>query len=228
MQSIPAAMASALKKKNVDILLDTQVAGLTKTSNHWDVQTPTELTESEIVVLATDAWSLGGLLPEYNPPKYRSQRCLWLTLDRIVDCGPSLILNPDRQSPFMTVAPMHAVDPDRAPKGKSLFAVTVRADHFTDTTDEIVQSFHQAMQRNKVITPSDSIACIADQTVQRAQFVQDPNHFRSRKPSATLPDGLYVCGEHLLTSSINGALESGIAVADEIVRTLSSKERLWD
>jgi predicted NAD/FAD-dependent oxidoreductase len=128
----------------------------------------------------------------------------------------------------MTVAPMHAVDPDRAPKGKSLFAVTVRADHFMDTTDEILQSFHQAMQRNKVITASDSISCIADQTVQRAQFVQDPNHFRSRKPSATLTAGLYVCGEHLLTSSINGALESGIAVADEIVRTLSSQERLWD
>jgi predicted NAD/FAD-dependent oxidoreductase len=124
----------------------------------------------------------------------------------------------------MTVAPMHAVDPDRAPKGKSLFAVTVRADHFLDTTDEIVQSFHQAMQRNKVISPSDRIGCIADQTVQKAQFVQEPNHFRMRKLRAALPNGLYVCGEHLQTSSINGALESGIAVADEIVRTLSSRE----
>ena len=228
MQSIPHAMASALANNNVDILLDTQVTGLTKNSNHWNVQTATDVIESDVVVLATDAWSLGGLLPEYNPPKYRSQRTLWLTLDRVVDCGPSLILNPDRQSPFMTVAPMHAVDPNRAPKGKSLFAVTVREDHFADTADEIVQSFHQAMQRNKVIAPSDDITCISDQTVQRAQFVQDPNHFRTRKPSAALPDGLYVCGEHLQTSSINGALESGIAVADEIVRTLSSQERLWD
>lgn len=224
MQSLPDAMAAALADKNIDILLGTQVTALTANDDSWSVQTDSERIESDIVVLATDVWSLGGLVPNVNPPKYRSQRTLWLTIDRVVDCGPSLILNPDRQSPFMTIAPMHAVDPDRAPKGKSLFAVTVRADHFLDTTDEIVQSFHQAMQRNKVISPSDRISCIADQTVQKAQFVQEPNHFRMRKQRAALPEGLYVCGEHLQTSSINGALESGISVADEIVRSLSSRE----
>jgi phytoene dehydrogenase-like protein len=224
MQSIPDAMASALTDKSVDMHLDTQVTAVTAINHLWNVQTVTDLFECDVVVLATDAWSLGGLLQNFDPPKYRSQRTLWLTIDRVVDCGPSLILNPDRKSPFMTIAPMHAVDPDRAPQGKSLFAITVREDHFLDSTDEIVQCFHQAMQRNKVISPSDRIVCIADQTVQRAQFVQDPNHFRTRKQSPPLPNGLYVCGEHLQTSSINGALESGISVADEIVRTLSGRE----
>jgi predicted NAD/FAD-dependent oxidoreductase len=124
----------------------------------------------------------------------------------------------------MTIAPMHAVDEDRAPAGTSLFAVTIRSEHFSDTTDQLVQEFHQAMQRNKLISVADNITCISDQIIEKAQFVQHPQHFRMRSQIAKLPEGIFICGEHLQTSSINGALESGITIADEIVRTLSQRE----
>ena len=119
---------------------------------------------------------------------------------------------------------MHAVDADRAPAGTSLFAVTIRNEHFSDTTDQLVQDFHQATQRNKLVNAADTVTCISDQTIEKAQFVQNPQHFRRRRQVDDLPDGIYICGEHLQTSSINGALESGITVADEIVRTLSERE----
>jgi predicted NAD/FAD-dependent oxidoreductase len=124
----------------------------------------------------------------------------------------------------MTIAPISVVDATRAPDGKSLFAVTVRESHFSDSTASVIQCFQHSMQRNKLINVGDKIACIADQTVTKAQFVQNPHHFSHQKPSISLKAGLYVCGEHLQTSSINGALESGAAIADEIVRTLSVRE----
>jgi phytoene dehydrogenase-like protein len=224
MQSIPDAMSNVLLEKGVAIHLETTVQDLQPTQKGWNLITSTDTYPSDLVVIATDIWSLSALIPQSESPKYRSQRTLWLAVDRAIDCGPSLILNPDRDSPFMTVAPMHAVDKDRAPAGTSLFAVTIRSEHFSDTTDHLVQEFYQAMQRNKLISVLDKITCISDQTIEKAQFVQHPQHFRMHSQLAKLPEGIYICGEHLQTSSINGALESGITIADEIVRTLSERE----
>lgn len=224
MQAIPDAMSAVLSKSNTEIRLDCNVVGLDATQSGWNVKTQSDQIHSEIVVLATDVWSLPHLVPSVSVPKFRSQRTLWLSIDRVIDCGPSLILNPDVHSPLMTIAPMHAVDPDRAPEGRSLFAVTIRDAHFSYSTKEVVQSFQHAMLRNKLIAPEDNVMCIADQTITQAQFVQSPNHFRSSRPIIESDNGLYICGEHLQTSSINGALESGVAVADEIVRTLSGRE----
>jgi phytoene dehydrogenase-like protein len=224
MQALPDAMMAVLANSDAEISLGCAVTGLDLTGTGWNVMTEAGPYASEIVVLATDAWSLHDLLTTFDAPKYRSQRTLWLSVDRAVDCGPSLILNPDAQSPLMTIAPMHAVDVTRAPDGKSLFAVTVRESHFSDSTASVIQCFQHSMQRNKLINVGDKIACIADQTVTKAQFVQNPHHFSHQKPSISLKPGLYICGEHLHTSSINGALESGAATADEIVRTLSARE----
>ncbi|MEY3600914.1 MAG: hypothetical protein RL169_158 [Armatimonadota bacterium] len=224
MQSIPDAMSNVLLEKGVAKHLETTVQDLQPTQKGWNLITSTDTYTSDLVVIATDVWSLSALIPQSESPKYRSQRTLWLAVDRAIDCGPSLILNPDRDSPFMTVAPMHAVDKDRAPAGTSLFAVTIRSEHFSDTTDQLVQEFYQAMQRNKLISVVDNITCISDQTIEKAQFVQNPQHFRMHSQFAKLPDGIFICGEHLHTSSINGALESGITIADEIVRTLSERE----
>lgn len=224
MQSIPNAMLDVLMKKDVTTAFEKSVTGLEKSESGWDVVTSTETFATEIVVVATDAWSLSELLPQSKSPAFRSQRCLWLAVDRFVDCGPSLILNPDTHSPLMTIAPMHAVDAERAPTGASLFAVTIRNSSFSETTDQLVMRFHEAMQRNKVLLGFDTVTCIADQTIEKAQFVQNPQHFRTGRIPATFPEGIHVCGEHSGTSSINGALESGLAVADEILRTLSSGE----
>lgn len=224
MQSIPDAMATVLSEKGVEIKLETTVQDLQPTQQGWNIVTTTDSYASDLVVIATDIWSLSALLPQEENTNFRSQRTLWLAVDRAIECGPSLILNPDRNSPFMTIAPMHAVDADRAPAGTSLFAVTIRKDHFSDSSDLLVQLFYQAMQRNKLIYAADTVTCISDQTIEKAQFVQNPQHFRIRRQNSNVPDGIYVCGEHLQTSSINGALESGISVADEIVRTLSERE----
>jgi len=224
MQALPDAMLAVLATSDAEIKLDCAVTGLDSAGTGWTVKTESGTYASEIVILATDAWSLHSLHPAFDAPQYRSQRTLWLSVDRVVDCGPSLILNPDPQSPLMTIAPIHVVDATRAPDGKSLFAVTVRESHFSDSAASVVQCFQQSMQRNKLINVSDQVNCIADQTVTKAQFVQNPHHFRHRKPSIALQSGLYICGEHLQTSSINGALESGAAIADEIIRTLSARE----
>lgn len=224
MQSIPDAMAHALQKTGTEVSVQTTVHRLEPDVRGWNIVTPTESYTSDLVVIATDVWSLSTFFPGISCPEWRSQRTLWLAVDRYVDCGPSLILNPDTLSPFMTIAPMHAVDPNRAPTGSSLFAVTIRNDHFSDTTEHLVQTFHNSMQRNKLLSKLDYVRCIDDQTVEKAQFVQRPQHFRTRGVISDLPKGIYVCGEHLYTSSINGALESGINVADEILRTLSGRE----
>ena len=224
MQALPDAMMAVMSNSDAEFDLGCTVTGLDSTGTGWNVKTEAGTYSSEIVVLATDAWSLHALHPTFDVPKYRSQRTLWLSVDRAVDCGPSLILNPDSQSPLMTIAPISAVDATRALDGNSLFAITVRECHFSDSTASVIQCFQHSMQRNKLINVGDKIACIADQTVTKAQFVQNPHHFSHRKTSISLQTGLYICGEHLQTSSINGALESGAAIADEIVRTLSVRE----
>ncbi len=224
MQSIPNAMSDVLIQKGVDIRLETMVRDIQPSHRGWHVVTSTDTTASDCVVVATDVWSLPKLLPSTAAPCYRSQRTLWLAIDRTIDVGPSLILNPDRQSPLMTIAPMHAVDAERAPVGKSLFAVTIRSDRFSESTDALMEYFGNAMQRHKILGPNDQITCIADQLIEKAQFVQNPQHFRKRTDIHNVPDGIYICGEHLRTSSINGAIESGVTVADEIVRTLSGRE----
>jgi predicted NAD/FAD-dependent oxidoreductase len=85
----------------------------------------------------------------------------------------------------------------------------------------IIQSFKEVMLRTKLINATDNIACVDDQFIERAQFVQNPHHFQNPTVKrSNVPDGLFLCGEHLNTSSINGALTSGLTVADEIVGIL--------
>ncbi|MFM7186352.1 MAG: FAD-dependent oxidoreductase, partial [Armatimonadota bacterium] len=221
MQSIPDAMSGVLVEKDVDLHLEATVQDVQPTPSGWNIVTQKDTHASDLVVIATDVWSLSELIPQSAQPKFRSQRTLWLSVDRNIECGPSLILNPDRYSPFMTIAPMHSVDSCRAPSGTSLFSVTIRSDHFSETTDHLVHEFHHAMQHIKLISSVDKIRCVSDQTIHKAQFVQNPQHFRRYRPIENVPRGIYICGEHLHTSSTNGALESGVVVADEIVRTLS-------
>lgn len=226
MQSIPDAMAKQLKSQSVDITFGFEVTDVESDTDGLRIVGSSGSFVSDIVVLATDVWTLSKLLPTVERPPSRSQRTLWLSVDRAIECGPSLILNPDCQSPIMTIAPMHSVDEQRAPTGTSLFAITIRDAFFDESTNNLIVRFKDILQRTRMITPDDQISIVEDQLVRMAQFVQKPSHFQKRVPMANLPAGLHICGEHLGTSSINGALQSGTMVADQIMRTLSSQESL--
>jgi hypothetical protein len=44
-----------------------------------------------------------------------------------------------------------------------------------------------------------------------------PNEYRGKE----LPKGLFVCGDHMATATLNGAVESGVSAGTEAAKTFS-------
>lgn len=45
-----------------------------------------------------------------------------------------------------------------------------------------------------------------------------PNEYRGKE----LPKGLFVCGDHMATATLNGAVESGVLAGQEAAKTFAS------
>ncbi|MFF1510675.1 NAD(P)/FAD-dependent oxidoreductase [Streptomyces sp. NPDC058326] len=165
------------------------------------------------VVLATGARTAAALLPGLRTPAFHSVTVLHHTAPVAPTGEPALLLESDPGGPVAHTAVMSAVDPRRAPRGRALITSTVLGTPPDDTERRVRK--HLATLYG---TSTDEWELLAQHHTRDAYPAMVPPHDAGR--SVRLLSGLYVCGDHRATSTLQGALSSGTRAAHALLRDL--------
>ena len=181
-----------------------------------------ERLEADAVVLAVDAALASKLLGQASPPAQRSAVCLYFRAEEPPIQAPILVLNGEGRGPINNLCIPSQVAPMYAPPDASLVSVSVvghehvSKDASSDNDETLLTSVktqlvdwfgegaarwqHLRTYRIAHAFPEQSRVSLCTQQMTRTQRM-----------------GVYVCGDYLDTSSINGALRSGRLAAETLL-----------
>ncbi|MFJ9036209.1 NAD(P)/FAD-dependent oxidoreductase [Streptomyces sp. NPDC102406] len=152
------------------------------------------------VVLATDAVAAAELLPGLRVPAFHPVTVVHHAAPEPPLAEPALLLDADRLGPVAHTSVISQVDPVRAPAGRALVSSTVLG----PPPPEHELRVHLAALYGTSTRSWETLAVHHDpRAVPAMPAPHDP-----RRPVRLL-DGLYVCGDHRETSTVQGALHSG-------------------
>ncbi|MGY0023480.1 NAD(P)/FAD-dependent oxidoreductase [Streptomyces sp. cg35] len=152
------------------------------------------------VVLATDAVAAAELLPGLRVPAFHPVTVVHHAVPEPPLTEPALLLDADRLGPVAHTSVISQVDPTRAPAGRALVSSTVLG---APPSDHELRT-HLAALYGTSTGCWETLAVHHDaRAVPAMPAPHDP-----RRPVRLL-DGLYVCGDHRDTSTVQGALRSG-------------------
>lgn len=167
------------------------------------------------VLVATDARTAAELLPGLRVPDFHPVTVVHHTTDEPPATGASLLLDADRGGPVAHTTVTSAVDPSRAPAGRALISSTVLGSP-PDGVDTAVR-MHLARLYGTSTARWETLA--VHHTAEAVPAMRPPHDLRR---SVRLLAGLYVCGDHRDTSTVQGALHSAHRAAAAIVSDLGA------
>jgi len=175
-----------------------------------------ERVEASVVVVATEGpvahvLRNGGV----RDPGSRSAACCWFAAPAVPFAGPVLILDGAASGPAKNVAIVSEVAPSYAPAGRSLIAAAIPGPDALDST--ATNATREQLARWFGSTTSDWEHLRTD-VIPHGQPLQAPP-FNPKQPVA-LGEGLFVCGDHRDTASIQGAMFSGRRTASAVLQYL--------
>ncbi|MEU3345671.1 NAD(P)/FAD-dependent oxidoreductase [Streptomyces sp. NPDC006700] len=167
------------------------------------------------VLVATDARAAAELLPGLRVPDFHPVTVVHHTTDEPPETGGYLLLDADRGGPVAHTAVVSRVDPARAPAGRALVSSTVLgvppADVDTAARRHLSRLYGTSTARWETLAVHHT-----PDAVPAMRPPHDP-----RRPVRLLA-GLYVCGDHRDTSTVQGALHSAHRAAAAILGDLSA------
>lgn len=167
------------------------------------------------VLLATDARTAADLLPGLRAPDFHPVTVLHHTTDEPPTTGTSLLLDADRGGPVAHTSVVSQVDPSRAPAGRALISSTVLGPPPPDV--ETAVRIHLSRLYGTSTTRWETLA--VHHTPEAVPAMRAPHDLR--RPVRLLA-GLYVCGDHRDTSTVQGALHSGHRASTAILKDLGA------
>ncbi|MEU6380807.1 NAD(P)/FAD-dependent oxidoreductase [Streptomyces sp. NPDC046909] len=167
------------------------------------------------VLLATDARAAADLLPGLRVPDFHQVTVVHHTTDDPPETGGSLLLDADRGGPVAHTTVASQVDPTRAPAGRALISSTVLGPPPPDI--EAAVRTHLSRLYGTSTTRWETLA--VHHTPEAVPAMRAPHDLR--RPVRLLA-GLYVCGDHRDTSTVQGALHSGHRASTAILTDLGA------
>jgi phytoene dehydrogenase-like protein len=168
------------------------------------------------VVVATDARAAGLLLPGLRVPAFHQVTVFHHAAPLSPRREPVLVLDADRLGPVSHTLPASAIDPSRAPAGRALITSVVLGPPPDGEDDKAIRA-HLAELYD---TSTENWELLAVHTDPEAVPAMPAPH-DLRRP-VRLVSGLYVCGDHRDTSTVQGALTSGRRAALSALRDLGT------
>ncbi|MEI5100150.1 NAD(P)/FAD-dependent oxidoreductase [Streptomyces sp. PmtG] len=165
------------------------------------------------VLLATDARAAAELLPGLRVPPFHPVTVIHHAAPEPPLGEPALLLDADRRGPVAHTAVVSRVDPTRAPAGRTLVSSTVLGPPPDDL--ERTALAHLAELYGTSTGRWELLA--VHRTAQAVPAMPPPHDLR--RPVRLL-SGLYVCGDHRDTSTVQGALHSGRRAARAVLTDL--------
>ncbi|MFJ8445215.1 NAD(P)/FAD-dependent oxidoreductase [[Kitasatospora] papulosa] len=206
--TLPGLLAAALPPGTVRTGVHVTAADITsvRTKEHGELG-------CRSLLLATGAGAAAELLPGLRTPAFHPVTVLHHTTGQAPPTGARLLLDADRSGPVAHTAVMSEVDPSRAPHGRALITSTVLGPPPPDL-DDAVRAHLAALYG----APTGDWELLAAHHDPEAVPAMPPPH-DPRRPVRLLA-GLYVCGDHRDTSTVQGALRSGTRAASAILADL--------
>ncbi|MFC7309709.1 NAD(P)/FAD-dependent oxidoreductase [Streptomyces monticola] len=201
--TLPALLAAALPPGTVHTGVKAVEIATTavRTADHGELP-------CRSVVLATGARQAAELLPGLRMPSFHAVTVLHHSAPRPPLAEPALLLDADRGGPVAHTAVMSEVDPTRAPAGRALVSSVVLG----PPPDEDDVRAHLSGLYGTSTANWELLAVHHDQeAVPSMPAPHDPRR------QVRLLAGLYVCGDHRDTSTVQGALHSGRRAAHAVL-----------
>ncbi|MDI3387226.1 NAD(P)/FAD-dependent oxidoreductase [Streptomyces sp. B-S-A8] len=209
--TLPALLAAALPPGTVQTGVKAVEVATTslRTADHGELR-------CRSVLLATGARQAAELLPGLRMPAFHAVTVLHHSAPEPPLAEPALLLDADRSGPVAHTAVMSEVDPARAPAGRALITSVV---HGPPPAERDVRA-QLARLYGTSTSGWDLLAVHHDpEAVPAMPVPHDPRR------QVRILAGLYVCGDHRDTSTVQGALHSGRRAARAVLRDLGVSVR---
>ncbi|MFF8034060.1 MULTISPECIES: NAD(P)/FAD-dependent oxidoreductase [unclassified Streptomyces] len=165
------------------------------------------------VLIATGARAAAELLPGLRVPDFHPVTVLHHTTDEPPATGASLLLDADRGGPVAHTAVVSEVDPSRAPGGRVLVTSTVLG----PPEPEIDTAVRRHLARLYGMPTARWETLAVHHTAEAVPAMRPPHDLRR---AVRLLAGLYVCGDHRDTGTVQGALHSAHRASAAILADL--------
>ncbi|WP_405839261.1 FAD-dependent oxidoreductase [Streptomyces sp. NBC_01518] len=209
-EMLPEVLAAALPPGTVHTGVRVTAVSTTSvtTAEHGEIH-------CRAVLVATDARAAAELLPGLRVPDFHPVTVVHHTTDDPPTTGAALLLDSDRGGPVAHTAITSEVDPSRAPAGRALVSSTVLGPPPPDV--ETAVRMHLSRLYGTSTTRWETLA--VHHTATAVPVMRPPHDLR--RPVRLLA-GLYVCGDHRDTSTVQGALHSGHRASAAILADLGA------
>ena len=209
-EMLPEVLAAALPPGTVHTGVRVTAVSTTSvtTAEHGEIR-------CRAVLVATDARAAAELLPGLRVPDFHPVTVVHHTTDDPPTTGAALLLDSDRGGPVAHTAIISEVDPSRAPAGRALVSSTVLGPPPPDIDTAV--RMHLSRLYGTSTTRWETLA--VHHTPTAVPVMRPPHDLR--RPVRLLA-GLYVCGDHRDTSTVQGALHSGHRASSAILADLAA------
>ncbi len=177
--------------------------------------------QTDAIVVATEGPEAARLLRRSMVAQMRSVRCLYFAADKAPMSAPILVLNGEESELINNLCIPSNVNESYAPAGKHLISVSVVGrDDLPDAgllkavQDQLHGWFGSDVSSWKHLRTYNIKTGLPDYTAPALAEVERP---------ARLEKGIYVCGDHRDTASIQGALSSGKRAAQALIEDFKTK-----
>ncbi len=214
MQRIPEQLAAGLKTDSCR--LGATVAGVSggSSTGGYDVRLASgETLKASQVVIATDGGTAARLVPGLAAPAWRSVTCVqWAAPESPMGGEPVLWLNGTGHGRINNLVVPSDVAADYAPKGSALVSTTVIGE-CPETDTELVAGLSVELAGRHGTVVKDWRA-LAVQRIRCALPVLSPG--AGAEAARAVREGLWVCGDHCASASIQGAMATGQTVGEAV------------
>lgn len=221
----PRQIAASLPKHLVQITLNTPVLNIQQSKV---ILPQNQSVSAESVIIATDGCVAAELLnSKISKPKSRGSFCLYFTSPNPPPITkPLLILNGERDGLVNNMFFPSSVSPSYAPTGQILISTTIVEDlHSAATTEQRKEAVLDQMTQWYGSKEVSQWKFLKEYHIPHSQPAQvPPNESFDKNPE--IEPGLFVCGDHRNTPTVNGAIASGLRAADAVLKTLDRKKNM--
>ncbi|MDA7858937.1 FAD-dependent oxidoreductase [Mariniblastus sp.] len=219
MEAIPRQLASELPCEA--IRLNAQVKRVDPATNTVELVGGEKILASRVVMACTEGVvnELLDLQPE--PSQSHGVTCLYFSSDAAPIDQPMLILNGEGSGPINNLCVPSLVAPETAPDGKSLISVSCLG-ATEDGREESLRQEVLAQARDWFGNTVVQWRHLRTYSIPYALPKANPAFFNRGEFAQTRFDELYICGDHLETASLEGAMLSGRITAQNVIASLAS------
>ena len=207
MSALPEQMAKHLGSEN--IFLDTRVTGISS----GIVSTTNSQIKAKAIVVATDQPASAELL-KTDKIASRVAGCVYFAADSPPTHEKFVVLDGTGKGPVLNAAVLSNIAPSYAPPGQHLIVAALPG---------VIDGDLETMSRDQLRTwwgpQVDAWRHIKTYRIAHAGPEQLPPF--NPEQQVSLGDGIFVCGDHRDTGSIQGALYSGRRCGDAVLAHLS-------